>query len=99
MSVFSWNKKQVPTASDEFRASLPKSPLVEHLTSLHVMVKMLDRGDDPNLIAMAEQHLREIAVFVADRYHPHSALPEAKTLKPVANPVRVVRIREGKNKR
>lgn len=103
MSIFTWRRASVPTASDNFRASLPTGPLVEHLTGLHAMICVLTEpepvGGKPSfdqinqIKLMAENSLREIAVFTQRTY------PEPPVHKPIANPVRVVRIREGKDKK
>lgn len=100
MSIFTWKRASVPTESDNFRSSLPTGPLVEHLTGLHAMICVLT-GPEPvggkppyeQIKLMAENNLREIAVFTQRTY------PEPPVHKPIANPVRVVRIREGKDKK
>jgi hypothetical protein len=44
-----------------FRESLPRGPLVDHLSSIHALLVHLGAGGDVR--KMAEHHLREIAVF------------------------------------
>jgi hypothetical protein len=52
----------------QFRASLPPTPLGEHLVALHHMVDLLSSavGDQAdNFLPVAEHHLREIAIHTS----------------------------------
>jgi hypothetical protein len=59
--LLGWRSRQTPNQSQVWARDLPPGPLVQHLTALHAVVTHF--GAEGDMLAVAEHHLRDIAVF------------------------------------
>jgi hypothetical protein len=56
-----FGRNRPPSASEQWGAQLPPTPLHQHLVSLHAL--LLHLGAEGDALAVGEHSLREIAVF------------------------------------
>lgn len=62
MNLF--RRTQPPNRSEQFAATLPPGPLVQHYGALHAL--LLHLGAEGDVLAVGEHHLREMARYTQE---------------------------------